>query len=185
MSIYAPEHHQARNYRAERIEVLDGYSLNCGRTGMHLCLLDKPDKIAALWPYMKREILRLQRKNPPRLRWIPEHVRRDLMLTFNNQNTLECFVAHDAPTDGSPDTVSGMLVCYPKFDPFVNLPVTWFVWLMIADVGVLDVMLPEFEAEARRRGFLSWEWTTARQGWVRRAARFGAKVVEYTVSKEL
>ena len=185
MSIYAPSHDPHRSPRADRIEVLDGYSLNCGRVGYHLCRLDKPEKVVALWPYMKREIERLRRKNPPRMMWMPEHIRKGLMLAFSGQDTLECFVAHDAPQEGQNDTVNGMLICYPQIDPFVQLPLTWFVWLMCSEWNVLDRLLPEFEDEARRRGYQRWSWTTGRPGWARRAARFGANVVEWTVSKDL
>lgn len=154
-----------------------------------MCKINSEEKLSALWPYMKREILRLREKNPPRMHWIPEHVRKDISLGLAGQSQLECFVAHDAPLQApempQTDTVNGILICYPKFDPFVSLPLTWFVWLMVAQFGVLAALLPEFETIARARGYLHWEFSTARKGWARRAQALGLKEVEYILAKDL
>lgn len=161
------------------------YALGCGRDGLHLCQINRPDQLIELWPWMKEQIEKLRTKNPPRQHWLPEHVRIQILQGIANQNAVECFVAHNIGSAREPESLHGMIIVHPLIDPFVNLPLTWFVWLGIIEPKVLERLLPEFEQLARARGYLHWKWTTSRKGWARRAAKFGAKVVEYALEKEL
>lgn len=154
--------------------------LPCGRHDMHPCLLT-PDMLPTLWPWMRERLLRLQVKNPPRAHWLPEHVRAEIERGFARQSQAECFLAHDGRTE----TITGFVVTVPQNDPFVNLPLTWFMWMCTAEPGALMDCLPEIEAMARLRGYRRIEWLTSREGWERRVSKNGYSIVQYTIAKEL
>ena len=156
-------------------------TIPCGRDDLHMCRVTSPDMLMSLWPWMRTGLLRIKRKNTPDALWLPEHVLLEIQKGFVGQSAVECFVAHD----GTEDTLAGFLVVYPELDPFVHVPLCWFVWMANLTPGVLLRLIPEFEAEAVRRGFLRWKWRTSRTGWARRATLFGASVVEYTIGKSL
>lgn len=107
----------------------------------------------------------------------------EIALGLAGQNAVECYVGHDS--DAQAETVNGFIVVYPLMDPFVKLPLTLFVWMGNMSFPILEKILPEFEALARSRGFLRWEWITSRVGWAKMAAKFGAEIVQYTIAKEL
>jgi len=154
----------------------------CGRTDLHICKVLTPDMLNTVWAWMRLGLERIKAKNAPEARWLPEHVRVEIQKGFLGQSGTECFVAHDYD---QVETLHGFLVAYPLIDPFVHLPLSWLVWMANIEFGVLDRVLPEFEQMARERGYLSWRWMTSRKGWARRAERFGARLVEFTIAKEL
>jgi hypothetical protein len=153
--------------------------------GFHLCRVRDAATFTELWPWIREGLMFLREKNPPRQKWLPEHLRKEVMLTFMNppQAQTDCFVAHDV--GAGHDRVWGHLFCFPQVDPFVALPLAWHVWMGFMLPTVLDALLPEFEDEARKRGYTSWQWCTSRTKWIKRAEKFGAKVVEFTISKPL
>ena len=159
---------------------LDRVHLNCPREGLHI---DKMDisMLPHLWPWIKEGLLYIKHKNGQLVQWIPEHIRMEIQKGFANVGACECFIGHDADDD----SIRGFLVAYPLNDPFINLALTWHVWMATLSWNVLDKVLPEFEHLARERGFTRWQWGSSRASWERRAARFGATVVERTIGKDL
>jgi len=163
--------------------VLEGFALGCGQGPLHLCKVRDADALAKIWPWMREGLLRIQAKNRPLTHWMPEHVRMELAKGFMGQTTTECFVGHDCTETG--DSLFGFIIGYVSYDPFVQLPLGYYVWMGNMPEGVLDHCLPDFEQMLRERGFHHWEWGTSRKGWARRAERFGAKVVEWKIRKDL
>lgn len=161
---------------------LEGWTMGCGRTELHMCKIRTGEELTMLWPWLKYGLLKIADKNTRRTYWLPEHLRMQIAAGLAGQNQLECFVAHENTTE---DALHGFMVVYPLVDPFVQLPLTWFVWMANMGPRVLSQLMPEFEEMGRMRGFLRWQWGTSREGWVRRARRFGADIVEYTIGKEL
>lgn len=172
-----------RRPRATPAYVLDGWSLGCGRTELHMCKLKSGEELSILWPWLRHGLRTIAAKNPKRTYWLPEHLRMQIALGLAGQNQLECFVAHE--NGEGTDMLHGFLMAYPLIDPFVQLPLTWFVWMANIGPRVMEKLMPEFEEMARKRGFVRWQWGTSRMGWARRAARFGASVVELTIGKDL
>jgi len=162
--------------------------LNCSRPGLHMDKILAPDLLGHLWPWMREGLAHIRRKNlSSRTTWLPEHVRDQIALGLTNPqllpqfNRTECFIGHNADDDA----LQGFLVMYPLVDPFVTLPLAWFVWMASIHPHTLAHILPEFEALARERGYRRWEWTSPRAGWERRAQRFGARVVDRVIGKDL
>ncbi len=162
-------------------ERLPSQVIGCGRVGLHICKLHNGEMLVALWPWLRRGLVQIQQKNPPHAKWMPEHLRLEIIKGLAGQSGTECFIAHDGDTEA----LHGFLIACPLIDPFVNLPLSWFVWMCNLAPGTLDRVLPEFEQMARDRGYRRWQWVTSRKGWLRRAARFGAQMIEITISKEL
>lgn len=155
--------------------------LNCGREELHLDKITSNDTLMTLWPWMREGLLYIKRRNSPQSLWLPEHVRLEIQKGFVGQSSCECFIGHV----GTDDTVLGFVVAYPLIDPFVNLPLAWHVWMGNLGWGNIMTLLPEFEELARARGYRRWQWGSARKSWERRAERFGARVIERTIAKEL
>lgn len=163
-------------------------SLNCSRPGLHMDKVTDPVLLSHLWPWMREGVLHIRRKNlSSRTTWMPEHVREHVGLGLLNpgllptMNRTECFIGHDAEEE----TLRGFLVCYPLIDPFVQLPLRWFVWMGSMQLDTLEVILPEFRELARSRGYIGWEWSSPRRGWERRAKQFGARVMDRVIGEDL
>jgi len=172
--------HALNTERIEPFTLADRLVIPCGRTGLHMCKIVDMHLLQAVWLWMRAGIQRIHDKSAPGSHCLPEHVRAEIVRGFIGQSTTECFLAHDGEQG-----LHGFLIAYALTDPFVQVPLRWFVWLCNIDFRVLDMLLPEFEQLALDRGFVAWEWITARQGWARRAAKFGARVCEYRLRKEL
>jgi hypothetical protein len=157
--------------------------MGCGRDGLHICRINRIEQLAALWPWMKQELIHLRKKNAVRSHWLPEHVRQEIIKGLAGNNLVECFVAHDVRAEA--EYARGLLVCYPQVDPFIGLALTWFVWLGVWGPDITDALISEFDDMARARGFTSWEWGTSRKGWARRMEKHGVSLVEYRLVKEL
>lgn len=155
---------------------------NCDRDELHLDKVVNNDMLMMLWPWMREGLLNIKRRNTPTALWLPEHVRVEIQKGFLGQNACECFIGH---IGGERDTAEGFFVAYPLVDPFVNLPLTWFVWMGNLGFGHIPSALAEFEALGRARGYRRWQWGSPRKAWERRAARFGAHVIERTIGKDL
>jgi hypothetical protein len=154
---------------------------NCTRDGLHIDKVATPDTLASLWPWIREGLLYIKHKNGERMHWLPEHVRMEILKGYAGQSMCECFVGHDAEHN----TLRGFLIAYPLVDPFVNLALSWHVWMSTMNDHTLNDVLAEFEGMARARGYLRYQWGSSRKGWERRATRFGCRVVERIIAKEL
>ncbi len=174
---------------------LDGIAINCERDGLHMCRVSNPDMLTVFWPYIRAGLDRIREKCHPRQHWLAEHVRLDIQRGLVGQCGTECFLAHYGPrfVKTAPRTyehegthqVRGFLVTTAQIDPFVNLPLRWFVWMGVLDSDTFVALMPEFERLAKERGYRGYSWT-GRPGWSRApfVRQFGIGVVEYIVGKD-
>ena len=155
--------------------------IGCGRDGLHMCRVNSIPMLMQFWPAIRRGLLQIRRKNRPLFRWLPDHVLREIQKGLLNQSSTECFLAHD----GTEETVHGFIVVYPLIDPFVQLPLRLYVWMLAAEAGVMRQLIDELDAICLERGLHGWQMQSPRRGWIRRAPQIGAHVVEYTIAKDL
>lgn len=155
--------------------------VGCGRDGLHMCKVTTPDMLMTYWPHIREGLLHIQKKNPPRAHWLPEHVLLELHKGLAGQNAMECFLAHD----GTAEVSHGFMVVYPLIDPFVSLPLKLFVWMLALEANTMMQLVPELDHMVKSRGFRGWQMQTSRRGWVRRCRDVGAEVVEYVVAKDV
>lgn len=160
---------------------LKRHIIGCGREGVHLCRVMSLEMLLAVWPWMEKGLLKIKATNSPNAHWLPDHIRFEIQKGLAGQSATECFLAHDGDTEA----ITGFVVAYPEFDPFVHLPFTWFAWMAYGEGGLFQATYLEFEAMARARGYKRVKWSTSQLGWAQAAERFGATIVEYTVAKEI
>lgn len=157
--------------------------MHCGREAedVHICRVTNNETLMSLWWWLRDGLLRIKHKSPSRIHWTPEHVRLAIQRGFLGQETVECFVAHD----GADESLHGFLISHAFIDPFVQVAFEQYIWFMNIEFDLLERLMPEWNAMCLKRGYLGWRWGTTRRGWERRAARFGAKVVDRVLALTL
>ena len=141
------------------------------------------------WPFIRKGLAAIKRRQGWRSTWTPEHVRASLLakqaeLWLGYQ--VEATSAGVTPPQGSPIAFS---ITQPMTDPFLHQQYGWFVWFAYRDPAVpsdiVRVMDAHLESVARFRGYRYLEALTARPGLGKRMKPLGWDVVMEVIRKDL
>jgi len=116
----------------------------------------------AFWPFIRVGLNKIRARLEKHSYWEPEHVyaalvagRAQLLLALRGE------------------AVVGFTVVTVQSDPFLQVPLSLFVWIAYSEGGGVVEMDDALEALARTQGLRFLEALTARTGLLRRIARHG------------
>ena len=142
------------------------------------------DTMVACWGFVRHGLLAVKRKAKGAIVWHPEHLRLALEKGFTREpGGAELWLAC------SSGTPVAFVITTPEYDPFLNLPMSLYVWISYHDPLVRSDAVPKLEAVieevARARGFASLRCMTTRKGLLPRLAPFGWRQVLVVLEKPL
>lgn len=113
-----------------------------------------------VWPYVRARLAAIKKKDKTSRHWIPEHVRNEIQKGLVGQSTTELYVGVD-----DSKVLHGFIVTQVCLDPFINVPMTLWVWFAWLNNEMIDRFTPYLENLARERGLTQIEFDTGRFGW--------------------
>ena len=120
-----------------------------------------------------------------RARWIPEQIRFAILRGIVGQSSCEMFWSV-GPDEMGQDVIKGFIVTTCDPDPFMQVPLDFFIWLAWAgEPGVVEASNAQIEVLARERGCTGIEHMSPRMGWHRRLAKTGMALKHVVYRKEL
>jgi hypothetical protein len=120
-----------------------------------------------------------------RARWIPEQIRFAVLRGLVGQSSCEMFWSV-GPDETGQDVIKGFIVTTCDPDPFMQVPLDFFIWLAWAgEPGVVAASDAQVDALARERGCTGIEHMSPRMGWHRRLAKTGMALKHVVYRKEL
>lgn len=138
-----------------------------------------PQTLMGVWGYVRRGLVKVQ-KNMAGGTWTPEQIKRDIVLAFMGQGSVELYTCHRG------ERVVGFYVLVPSFDQFQQLSNALTVWIMYAsEPGVLDACASPIEKLARERGYAAIDFITSQQSVAKKAEKHGYKRLQVLCRKEL
>jgi len=141
------------------------------------------------WPFIRRGLVAIKKRQGWRSTWRPEHVRDAIM-----KGHAELWLGYPATATEAGTTVPhgapiAFAVTQPMIDPFVHQALGWFVWFAYKDPldrsDIVRVMDDYLEMVGRFRGYQFLEMLTAREGLVRRLVKHGWRKTLSVVRKDL
>ena len=134
------------------------------------------------WPWISDRLRAVRKKDNSIEQWQPDHVRIQILEGLAGRSAVELWFGIN-----SEQVIEGFIVTSVKFDPFVQLPVAWTVWIGWANLDLLAKLSPKFEQIARERYYPRIEFITGRRGWIdaKKAAALGYTVKRIVYGKEL
>ena len=109
------------------------------------------------WPWLESKLEEIRKKDKEVDFWMTEHVWQMLLAGLQGRSTYELWLAVNS--DG---VLEGFIVTYTRFNQYLNLPISMFVWLGWGK-RVMSELLPELEAAARERHLKKIEFSSGRR----------------------
>lgn len=121
------------------------------------------------WPFVRRGLLTIKKKDKRSGNWTTEHVRAMLEAGYKGQGTCELWIVHKA--DGSP---VGFVITSVGPDIHLGVPLALFIWITyLQETAAFEMALDELEKIARARGLRYVEGMSSRRGWSRKLEQRG------------
>jgi hypothetical protein len=117
--------------------------------------------LAECWPWVKERLQRIKEKDRSAGHWLPEHVRHRVLQGLFGQSMVELYLAVD-----DDQVLYGFIVTDTLVDPFVNVPLTLWVWAGWGNRAMIR-LLPWLVDLAKKRGLTGIEFDSGRVGWAR------------------
>ena len=134
------------------------------------------------WPWVRDRLAIIKKKDKSVDGWQPDHIRIAISEGLAGRSPIELWFGLDAD-----NVIVGFIVTNMRFDPYIQLPVAWVVWLAWANKELLHKLAPAFKEIARQRYYPAIEFITGRRGWIhpKKAAEMGFEIKCITYRMEL
>jgi len=138
------------------------------------------------WPWVKERLETIKKKDKTCGHWLPEHIRHMVQEGITNRTVrypVELYLALDESS-----IIHSFLVGYTKFDPYINVPLTYHIWVAWLNRKGIEQLTPWLDQMCKDRGLTSIEFESGRFGWMgalRKAAKSGFYVKQTVYRKEL
>ena len=116
------------------------------------------------WPYVKERLNIIKKKDKSSGHWLPEHIRHMVQEGFLNPAIRYPVELHLALDDNV--AIHGFIVGYTKLDPYINLPLTYHIWVGWGSREGIARFIPWLEAMCKERGLTAVEFESGRFGWM-------------------
>ena len=116
------------------------------------------------WAYVKERLEIIKKKDKSCGHWLPEHIRHMVQEGIVNsaiRYPAELYLALDGDTN-----IHGFVVGYTKIDPYINLPLTYHIWITWGNRDGVVRFIPWLEELCRERGLTGVEFESGRFGWM-------------------
>lgn len=160
-------------------QLVNGIVKEASQPTYSLVLCDAP-LLKASWPFIRRGLLKIKKKDKRSGQWIPEHVRQRIEAGFAGRIFCECYLCIE--DDGERQRPVGMCVVTSYPDEFVGVPLSLFMWITYCEKPMRKVLPQVMPTLIRRRDELGLRFidgVSSRFGWMKELSRNGFRVHQY------
>ena len=116
------------------------------------------------WPYVSERIAIIKKKDKNCGNWQPQHVRHMVQEGFSNPAIRYPVELHLALDESG--VIYGFIVGYVKIDPYINLPMTYHIWLGWLNRQGIERFAPWLKQRCWEQGLTGVEFESGRFGWM-------------------
>jgi hypothetical protein len=156
------------------------FSETAGEVPIKLIKVTNDATLFQHWPWLEKRLNVVKRKDRSNEQWTPAHLRESVRKGFWGQSSVELWLGVN-----DEGVIEGFILTTVRVDPFVNLPAALTAWVLWGNEALINRALPQLEEIAKNRYLTAIEFFTSRQGWFKKASRFGFRLSLMQFRKEL
>jgi hypothetical protein len=156
------------------------FSENAGAVPIKMIKCMNDAELYEHWPWLEARLKVVKKKDKTPEQWTPAHIREAIRQGFVGRSSCELWLGVNPE-----GVIEGFILTTLRFDAFVNLPIAWTIWVIWANEALIERAMKQMTEIARSRFMPAIEFTTGREGWLKKAPRLGFKLSVMNFRKEL